>query len=76
MGAAGLDEGAVAGVSKINARQLQNRKHSGNASSHFLEMVAKHEDQPHNRATASNNNSSISARRSNRGRRVNLKQSK
>src|SRR6266480_1277212 len=76
MGAVGLDEGAVAGVFKSNARRLRSKKHSGNESSHFLETAATHGNQPHNRATVSSNSSITSDRRSNRGQRVNLKQLK
>jgi hypothetical protein len=76
VGEVGLDEGAVAGVFKNNARQLRSKKHSGNESSHFLEMAATPENQSHNRATVSSNNRSTSGRRSNRDRRVNLNQSK
>src|SRR5260370_42246242 len=76
MGAVGLDEEAAAGVFKSSARRLRSKKHSGNESSHFLEMAATHENQPHNHATASSNNNSPSCRRSNRGHRVNPNQSK
>src|SRR5437660_6260320 len=77
MGAVGLDEGAAADVFRTSARQLRNKKHSGNASSHFLETTEAKENQRRNRATVSNNNnSSTSARKSNPGRRVNLNQSK
>src|SRR6202040_412178 len=73
MGVVGLDEGAAAGVSKSSARLHRSKKHSGNESSNFLETAATHGNQRHNhRAT----NSSTSARRSNRGQRVNLNQSK
>src|SRR6267143_4379793 len=73
MGVVGLDEGAAAGVCKSNARLHRSKKHSGNESSHFLETAATPENQRHNhRATVSSN----SSRRSNRGQRVNLNQSK
>src|SRR4029077_10638347 len=74
MGVVGLDEGAAAGVSKSSARLHPSKKHSGNESSNFLETAATHGNQRHNhRATVSSSNST---RRSNRGQRVNLNQSK
>src|SRR5437879_3705850 len=73
MGAVGLDEGAAAGVSKSSARRLPNKKHSGNASSHFLGTAGPPANQRRNRATVSSSNRNTSA---SRDRSVNLSQSK
>jgi hypothetical protein len=76
MGAVDLDEGAVAGVFKSNARRLRSKKHSGNASPHFLETAAPRENQQRSRATVNSSSRNSSGRKSNRGRRVNPNQSK
>src|SRR5207244_4037643 len=76
MGVVGLDEGAAAGVSKSSARLHRSKKHSGNESSNFLETAATRGNQRHNHRATVSSNSSTSARRSNRGQRVNLNQSK
>jgi hypothetical protein len=77
MGAVALDDRAGAGVPKSNARKLRSRKHFGNASSHFLEetTVAK-ENRLRNRVTANNSISNNRSNNANRGRSVNLNQSK
>src|SRR5438445_13304567 len=76
MGVVGLDEGAAAGVSKSNARLHRSKKHSGNESSHFLETATTHENQRHNHRATVSSHSSTSGRRSNRGQRVYLNESK
>src|SRR2546423_10089375 len=80
MGEVGLDDGAAAGVFKNSAHRLRNRKHSGNASPHFLEETAgAKEKQRRNRATGSNNSnisSANSVNNANRRRSINLSQSK
>lgn len=80
MGAVGLDEEAVAGVSKTNARRLRSRKHFGNASSHFLvATAAAKRNQSRNRVTVSSSIRIIKRspnRREKHGRSVNLSQSK
>src|SRR5438067_13007910 len=76
MGEVGLDDGAAAGVFKNSAHRLRNRKHSGNASPHFLEETAEaKENQRRNRATASSGNSNLSSANS-ASRGTNLSQSK
>jgi hypothetical protein len=79
MGAVALDVGAGAGVSKTNAnaRKLRNRKHFGNASSHFLEATAAKENRLRNRVTVSNNSiSRNNSNRANHGRNASLNRSK
>src|SRR5690348_6041770 len=82
LGAVALDEGAGAVAFKINANahRLQNRKHFGNASSHFSGATAAAKgNRLGNRVTASNsitNTRPSNRSRANSARSANLSRSK